>query len=30
MAEDDGTIVEIRCEEGASIAEGDVAVVVEP
>ncbi len=28
-AEDDGTVKEIRCEEGQSVSEGDVLVVIE-
>ncbi len=28
-AEDDGTVKEIRCEEGQSVSEGDVLVVLE-
>ena len=28
-AEDSGTVKEIRCEEGQSVAEGDVLVVLE-
>ena len=28
-AEDDGTVKEIRCEEGQAVSEGDVLVVLE-
>jgi acetyl-CoA carboxylase biotin carboxyl carrier protein len=28
-AEDDGKVAEIRCEEGQSVSEGDVLVVLE-
>lgn len=28
-AEDDGKVLEIRCEEGQAVSEGDVLVVVE-
>jgi acetyl-CoA carboxylase biotin carboxyl carrier protein len=28
-AEDDGVVKEIRCEEGQSVSEGDVLVVLE-
>ena len=28
-SEDDGTVKEIRCEEGQSVSEGDVLVVLE-
>ena len=28
-AEDDGTVAEIKCEEGQSVSEGDVLVVLE-
>ena len=28
-AEDDGKVTEIRCEEGQSVSEGDVLVVLE-
>ena len=28
-SEDDGTVAEIRCEEGQSVSEGDTLVVLE-